>query len=66
MLPELIIDLAKIRNNIDRITSLVREGGCSVMFVTKGMCGDRRIAGLAAQNPEISYLADSRISNIRK
>lgn len=66
MLPELVIDLSKMKKNIDRITALMKERDCSVMFVTKGMCGDRRIAELAAANPDISYLADSRIRNIRR
>lgn len=66
MLPELIIDLSKMRKNIERISTLMKKSGCSAMFVTKGMCGDRKIAELAAQNPDVEYLADSRIRNIRK
>jgi len=65
MYPKLVIDLKKVKNNLDRITEMVKGAGCSLMIVTKGYCADMEIFKLLEES-EIDYLADSRIQNLRK
>jgi len=43
MYPRLMIDLKKIKNNLDKITEMVKKSGCSLMIVTKGYCADLEI-----------------------
>ncbi len=65
MYPRLVTDLKKIKNNLDKITEMVKGAGCSLMIVTKGYCADMEIYKLL-DNSEIDYLADSRIQNLKK
>ena len=67
MYPKLLIDMAKLRSNIDAVAEITKtRGGCSLMIVTKSLCADRKVAEMIATHPRVDYLADSRISNIRK
>jgi predicted amino acid racemase len=65
MYPRLVTDLKKVKNNLDKITEMVKGAGCSLMIVTKGYCADMEIYKLL-ENSEIDYLADSRIQNLKK
>jgi len=60
-----MIDLKKIKNNLDKITEMVKKSGCSLMIVTKGYCADLEIYKLL-EDSDIDYLADSRIQNLKK
>ncbi len=64
MYPQLRIDLSKIRNNLDTVVSIAKQGGCSLMIVTKGFCADEHIVGEILKNDYVSYLADSRVQNL--
>lgn len=65
MYPRLVIDLNKIKNNLDKITEMVKGSGSSLMIVTKGYCADMEIYKIL-DNSNIDYLADSRIQNLKK
>jgi predicted amino acid racemase len=65
MYPRLVTDFKKVKNNLDKITEMVKGAGCSLMIVTKGYCADMEIYKLL-ENSEIDYLADSRIQNLKK
>ncbi|MFA9423259.1 MAG: ornithine racemase Orr [Sedimentibacter sp.] len=65
MYPRLVIDLKKVKSNLDKITKLVKNSGCSLMIVTKGYCADMEIQKLL-ENSKVDYLADSRIQNLKK
>lgn len=65
MYPKLVIDLKKIKNNLDQITHMVKGSGCSLMIVTKGYSADLEIYKIL-ENSDIDYLADSRIQNLMK
>ncbi|NLJ58826.1 MAG: alanine/ornithine racemase family PLP-dependent enzyme [Tissierellia bacterium] len=65
MYPKLIIDLNKIKNNLNKITDMVKGSGCSIMIVTKGYSADLEIYKVL-ENSNIDYLADSRIQNLKK
>lgn len=65
MYPRLVIDLKKVKNNLDKITEMVKGSGCTLMIVTKGYCADMEIYKLL-ENSEIDYIADSRIKNLKK
>ncbi|NLB33910.1 MAG: alanine/ornithine racemase family PLP-dependent enzyme, partial [Tissierellia bacterium] len=65
MYPRLVIDLKKIKNNLDKITELVKGSNCSLMIVTKGYCADLEIYKIL-ENSNIDYLADSRIQNLKE
>lgn len=64
MYPRLVIDLKKVKNNLDRITEMVKGTGCSLMIVTKGYSADMEIFRLLDES-DIDYLADSRIQNLK-
>lgn len=66
--PRLIIDLAKIKNNVDQVVRITKEeSGCETLaLVTKGHCADPEIVKLLASHPGVDFLADSRIENIKK
>ena len=67
MYPKLLIDLDKLRANIDAVAKITKDdGGCSLMIVTKCLCAERRVAEMITAHPRVDYLADSRIRNIKK
>ncbi|MBQ9060916.1 MAG: alanine/ornithine racemase family PLP-dependent enzyme [Firmicutes bacterium] len=67
MYPKLLIDINKLRENIDAVAKITKEdGGCSMMIVTKCLCADRKVAEMITDHPAVDYLADSRIANIKK
>ena len=60
MYPKLLIDMAKLRSNIDAVAEITKtRGGCSLMIVTKSLCADRKVAEMIATHPRVDYLADS-------
>jgi len=65
MYPRLVIDLKKVKNNLDRITEMVKGSGSSLMIVTKGYSADMEIFKIL-DGSDIDYLADSRIQNLKK
>ncbi|NLA13965.1 MAG: alanine/ornithine racemase family PLP-dependent enzyme [Tissierellia bacterium] len=65
MYPRLVIDLKKVKNNLDRITEMVKSSGSSLMIVTKGYSADMEIFKIL-DGSDIDYLADSRIQNLKK
>lgn len=65
MYPRLVIDLIKVKNNLDRTIEMVKGSGSSLMIVTKGYCADMEIYKLLEES-NIDYLADSRIQNLKK
>lgn len=65
MFPRLKIDLNKIKNNLDTITNIVTEAGCSIMIVTKVVCADNEIVKIVEQNDKVEFYADSRIENLQ-
>ncbi len=62
--PRLKIDLNKIKNNLDKITSIVNNAGCSIMIVTKVVCADSEIVKVVERNENVEFYADSRIENL--
>lgn len=67
MYPRLVIDMAKLRGNIDGVAEIAKEqGGCSLMIVTKALCADEKVVDMIAAHPAVDYLADSRVQNIKK
>lgn len=66
MYPRLVIDLPKLKSNLDAVAKITKEeGGCSLMIVTKGLCADPEMAKLVATHPAVDYVADSRVKNIK-
>ncbi len=65
MYPRLIVDTAKIAKNVQTITSLCKEHGINVVGITKGVCGDEKIARIFAENG-VCALGDSRVQNLKK
>ncbi|MDR2343254.1 MAG: alanine/ornithine racemase family PLP-dependent enzyme [Spirochaetaceae bacterium] len=63
--PALMVDMEKLRRNLETVTRTVRDAGCSVMIVTKSFCADSRITRMLLSDPMVDYLADSRIQNIK-
>ncbi|HBD63858.1 MAG TPA: alanine racemase [Clostridiales bacterium] len=65
MYPKLVVDLKKVKNNLDKTIEMVKGAGCSLMIVTKGYCADMEIYKLLEES-DIDYIADSRIQNLKK
>ncbi|NLY81784.1 MAG: alanine/ornithine racemase family PLP-dependent enzyme [Clostridiales bacterium] len=66
MYPKMIIDLKKLKQNLDAVATITKdEGNCSVMIVTKGLCADLNMVELIAKHPKVDFIADSRIVNIK-
>ncbi|MCP4540789.1 MAG: alanine/ornithine racemase family PLP-dependent enzyme [Chloroflexi bacterium] len=63
--PRVEIELCKLEHNARVLTALYGSKGIHVTAVTKGVCGDPRIAS-ALLNNGIRSLGDSRIANIQK
>lgn len=64
MYPQLRIDLGKINKNLEKAVSIAKQGGCSLMIVTKSFCADKQIVAEILKNDYVQFLADSRIKNI--
>lgn len=66
MYPRLVVDLNKLRGNLDAVAKITKEEGqCSLMIVTKGLCADAEMAAMVAQHPAVDFMADSRVQNIK-
>jgi Predicted amino acid racemase len=66
MYPRLKIDLRKLEENLNAVVKIAkRRDGCTVMIVTKGICADKEAVKMLLRHPEVDFLADSRIQNIR-
>lgn len=66
MYPKLIIDMDKLKSNIDSLAGLTHGAGCSLMIVTKSVCADEKITDMIAAHPEVDFMADSRMDNLKK
>ena len=59
MYPRLVIDMEKLRGNIDGVAKIAKDqGGCSLMIVTKALCADEKVVEMIASHPAVDYLAD--------
>ena len=66
MYPRLVIDINKLKSNLDAVAHITKDqGGCSLMIVTKGLCADKEMVHMVAQHPAVDFVADSRVKNIR-
>jgi len=63
--PRIEIDLSKITHNVKNLTQLFGSKGISIVGVTKGVCGDPKIANLYLNNG-IKIIGDSRIANFKR
>lgn len=64
-LPEIVIDINKIRQNTEAVLALVQPAGIEVVGVTKVFLGEPKIAG-AMLRGGVRMLADSRLENLEK
>lgn len=63
MFPKLVINLSKLRFNVDFLTRRCHEQGITVAAVSKVFCADKRIVELFNAS-EVDFIADSRIQNL--
>ena len=66
MYPRLVMDLKKLRENIDAVAKIAKEDGkCeTLMIVTKSLCADPIVSRMIAEHPMVDFMADSRVSNV--
>ena len=65
MYPKLIINLKKLEDNLNACATITKDHGkCSLMIVTKGLCADKEMVKMVAENPNVDFIADSRVKNI--
>ena len=56
MYPKLIIDLKKLENNLNAVAEITKDRGhCSLMIVTKGLCADKEMVKMVAENPTLGF-----------
>jgi len=66
MYPRLLVDIKKLKSNLDAVADIAKEkGGCSLMIVTKGLCADKEMIDMVASHPAVDFVADSRVKNIK-
>lgn len=66
MYPRLLVDLNKLKSNLDAVAKITKDqGGCSLMIVTKGLCADPEMAKMVSNHPAVDFMADSRVMNIK-
>lgn len=66
MYPRLTIDIKKLEGNLNAVSKITKEqSGCTMMIVTKGICADSEVVRMLLTHPEVDFLADSRVQNIR-
>lgn len=63
--PRIIVDLKKIKNNVDIISERCRRKGISVMGITKSFCGSREVIEVLKASG-IDMIGDSRLENLEK
>lgn len=65
MYPKLVINLKKLEDNLNACATITKDHGkCSLMIVTKGLCADKEMVKMVAENPKVDFIADSRVKNI--
>ncbi len=65
MYPRLMIDLKKLKGNLDGVANITKDqGGMSLMIVTKGLAADKELTKLVCEHPAVDFVADSRVKNI--
>ena len=65
MYPKLIINLKKLEDNLNACATITKDHGkCTLMIVTKGLCADKEMVKMVAENPNVDFIADSRVKNI--
>ena len=65
MYPKLVINLKKLEDNLNACAAITKDHGkCSLMIVTKGLCADKEMVKMVAENPNVDFVADSRVKNI--
>lgn len=58
MYPRLVIDINKLRSNLDAVAHITKEeGNCSLMIVTKGLCADKEMVQMVAQHPSVDFVS---------
>ena len=66
MYPRLVIDIKKLEDNVKTLAAITKDdGNCSLMIVTKGLCADLEMVKMLAGRPEVDFVADSRLKNIK-
>ena len=66
MYPRLTINLQKLKNNLDAVAEITKkQGGCSLMIVTKALCADPEMIELVSRHPAVDFMADSRTQNLK-
>lgn len=67
MYPRIVIDLKKLKRNLDACASIVKQAeDRTMMIVTKGVCAEPGIVDLILAHPSVDYVADSRIQNLKR
>lgn len=63
--PRVLIDTKKILNNVQVLVKMAEKDGIEIAGITKGFCANKEVAK-AYIDGGVKYLADSRISNLKK
>ena len=66
MYPRLVMDMNKLKGNLDAVAKITKEDGkcTSMMIVTKCLCADPEVSKMIAEHPMVDFMADSRVANL--
>ena len=63
--PRILIDTAKIYDNVKTLVEMAKENGMEVVGVTKGFCAQNDVVKAYIEGG-VTYIADSRIKNLKR
>ena len=61
--PQIVVDMSKLRHNLEMLSSFVKERGIKVAAVTKVFGAHPEMVELYSRIDSIDFLADSRLEN---
>ena len=65
MFPKIEIHLDILESNLKGVVDMIKgRGKCTLAIVTKSVCADPEIVKVIAKNPDVDFIADSRMQNI--
>lgn len=65
MYPRVVVDMKKLKHNMDAITAMCHQQGLSVALVTKCVCAAEPIVELI-NSTQADFIADSRLLNLKR
>lgn len=66
MYPRIVVNVEKLKMNLEEIKKLLNKRKLTLTMVTKAYCANIDIASTLVNTKLIDYIGDSRISNLKR